>query len=743
MAAISITTNLVTINTAEPGTLAQWVALGGGATGLAEETDFAVQGSTSISKQVKLETKGMAANNGSMINLGTTAHVYVWLYATTPGATNVRASGGLRVVMGSATNAYNEYYVNGRDGYKYGGWVCYPVQFSQTPDSTVGTTLATPQYFGGIMSNTVTVRGINFGVDVVRYGDSITAIGGGTPDPAITFARVAQENDLTNNAWGIMQGTPSGVSLQGKLLIGNNNTTTATTFSDTDAVIVKPNNNPADVNQKTATNFSGLVLRGTQTNASFTGCTFLSLDTVDRGFLDCDTSTNAVGSATFTSCTFLDWGRIGGRSTALFSGCSFKQCAQMIANGSPISGSAFTGCEPVDVGTNLGVLTDCTFNSGGSGYAITTSATSGTLSFVGNQFNGYGANGTTDAAIFFSGLNGTVTVNISGGGDIPTYTAFGVIVNFVSASTLTFTGVKDGSEIRIYEAGTTNELDGIESVTGGTFSSSISVGAVDAVVFALGYLEVRYYGLTTTSDLSVPVQQTVDRQYDAVAPVAPLTIISGAATGADMAGSINWYADSTAMTADGWTVEAGLTGLDQTETAIFMPAQFRNIEVLNTTSGGVANVPNTDANGQLAVSGNGWIYWLNGSLDNGVVWDYVGGFDMIWRRGGTKTVSRYGRQWFVVRGDIATWANQANGFPLEAWIATDGSMRWVVGAAQGTWQWPNPGTWVSGDWGIFRKNSTAVGDNTAFSELGTSAAWPNGFTANYQTGLWKLEALCG
>lgn len=743
MAAISITTNLVTINTAEPGTLAQWVALGGGATGLAEETDFAVQGTTSISKQVKLETKGQVANFGSLINLGTTAHVYVWLYATTPGATNTRAAGGLRVVIGSSPTAYKEFYVNGRDNYKYGGWVCYPVQYSRTADSTVGAPGATAQYFGGIMSNTVTVRGINFGVDVVRYGDAITAVGGGTPDPAITFARVALENDLTNNAWGIMQATDSGVSLQGKLNIGNNNTTTATTFTDVDAVLVKPNNNPSDVQQKTASNFSGLVLQGTQTTVSLTGCTFISLDATDPGFVDCDTATNGVGSAVFNGCTFLDWGRIGGRSTALFTSCSFKNCAQMIANGSAITDSFFSACQPVNVGTNLGVLTNCTFKSGGTGYAITTSASSGSLSFVGNKFTGYGANGTANSAIQFTATTGSVTVNVSGGGDIPTYTTAGVVVNFISASTLTFTGVKNGSEIRIYQAGTTTELDGVESVTGGTFSSSISVGSVDAVVFALGYLEVRYYGLTTTSDLSVPVQQAVDRQYDAVAPVAPLTIISGAATGADMAGSINWYASDAAMQADGWTLQPSLAGLDQSEVAITMPNQFRNIEVLNTNSGGVANVPNTDAGGQLAVSGNGWIYWLNGSGNNGLVWEYDGQFDMIWRRGATRTLTRFGREWFVVRGDIATWTNQANGFPLEAWIATDGSIRWVVGAVQGTWQWPNPGTWTTGDWGIFRKNSTTPGNNSEFPELGSSAAWPNGFTANYQTGLWKLELLCG
>jgi hypothetical protein len=73
--------------------------------------------------------------------------------------------------------------------------------------------------------------------------------------------------------------------------------------------------------------------------------------------------------------------------------------------------------------------------------------------------------------------------------------------------------VVNGSEIRVYNAGTTTELDGTESVVGNTFSSSISVGSVDAVVFNVNYLEIRYYGLVTTSDQSIPVQQSFDRQY--------------------------------------------------------------------------------------------------------------------------------------------------------------------------------------------------------------------------------------
>ena len=79
MAAQSITTDQTTVATAEPGTLGDWAALGGGQAGLAEETDYFIQGQTSISKQVKQETKGMHADSGASVTFGTGDHVYTWM----------------------------------------------------------------------------------------------------------------------------------------------------------------------------------------------------------------------------------------------------------------------------------------------------------------------------------------------------------------------------------------------------------------------------------------------------------------------------------------------------------------------------------------------------------------------------------------------------------------------------------------------------------------------------------------
>ena len=159
MAAQSITTDLTTVATAEPGTLSSWAALGGGQSGLAEETDYFIQGQTSISKQVKQETKGMHADAGAAQTFGTGDHVYVWMYSTTPGAGDTRANGGLRITLGDSASARDEFYVNGSDFYKYGGWICYPVDPTATPDRLEGVgSGTTPQFFGGIMSNSVTVR---------------------------------------------------------------------------------------------------------------------------------------------------------------------------------------------------------------------------------------------------------------------------------------------------------------------------------------------------------------------------------------------------------------------------------------------------------------------------------------------------------------------------------------------------------------------------------------------------------
>lgn len=94
-----------------------------------------------------------------------------------------------------------------------------------------------------------------------------------------------------------------------------------------------------------------------------------------------------------------------------------------------------------------------------------------------------------------------------------------VTVDVASATTpsLVITGLKNPSEARVFEAGTTNELAGQENITSGTFSWQYdpeSVTSVDIAILSLGYLNIRLTGQALgVNDLTIPIQQQIDRQY--------------------------------------------------------------------------------------------------------------------------------------------------------------------------------------------------------------------------------------
>lgn len=86
-----------------------------------------------------------------------------------------------------------------------------------------------------------------------------------------------------------------------------------------------------------------------------------------------------------------------------------------------------------------------------------------------------------------------------------------IIVN--NPALLTLTGLQNPTEVRVYVAGTTNEIGGQESVTSGTFSTSVEVASVDISILALGYQNLRLKSVTISGNLTLPIQQVTDRQY--------------------------------------------------------------------------------------------------------------------------------------------------------------------------------------------------------------------------------------
>lgn len=90
----------------------------------------------------------------------------------------------------------------------------------------------------------------------------------------------------------------------------------------------------------------------------------------------------------------------------------------------------------------------------------------------------------------------------------------GGTVVVVNPATLTLTGLQNPTEVRVYEAGTQTEVAGQEDVTTGTFSATIQTASVDIVIHSLTEQYQRLDGVDTTSDITLPIQQRVDRNYN-------------------------------------------------------------------------------------------------------------------------------------------------------------------------------------------------------------------------------------
>jgi hypothetical protein len=105
---------------------------------------------------------------------------------------------------------------------------------------------------------------------------------------------------------------------------------------------------------------------------------------------------------------------------------------------------------------------------------------------------------------------------------IPTATTAAAQDNLypLDTNTLTLTGLKNPTEVRLFNAGTTTEIGGQETVTSGTFAASVDAGSypnVDISILSLGYQNTRLLNVDMSGgDLSIPIQQIVDRQYENV-----------------------------------------------------------------------------------------------------------------------------------------------------------------------------------------------------------------------------------
>lgn len=446
-------------------------------------------------------------------------HIIMWFNTKTP----INSTSGLRIVVGNGTSRGN-WYVTPSGFYK-GGFITRVINTAKDFDViTAGawTTTGNPAQLtnitqvGGVFTTITSIMGSfnNVQLDQMTIGLGVRADGGtvGTPNKFETV-RSADEN---TNYWGWWGSSNGAIVAKGKLYIGPATGAATSVFNDTAFSVIFAREN-------VATNFYEIATRGNGTDVTWELGSISSADpSFVRWNLTIDSSTN---SFTDTNSVFKGAGTYTFNNSSSLSGTTFIDSTKLIQ-----SGSYLDGCTILTANTTAGEafitsdipsrISNCTFEYS-AGHAIEITKT-GSFTFSGNTFVGYLADNTSGSSIF-NNSGGPVTMSIVDASS-PTVRNSAGSTTLISADVaVTLTGMKNNTEIRVFDHATSNpqiELAGVEDATDGTsdnrsFTFSLSAGAVvDIVIISLTSENQRIDNFTIPgSATSIPIQQRIDRNY--------------------------------------------------------------------------------------------------------------------------------------------------------------------------------------------------------------------------------------
>lgn len=492
------------------------------------ETDFFIQGTGCAAKYMTTGGVGLGAlvrDNGAGVTVPTPGGFFIWIYPQGVNQLDTFANGGIRLLVGSSTANYYAWRVAGDDTIPYGGWTCWVVDPSAptpvTDDGTgldadyqVGTPTTTKQVFGAGVNQQVNAKG-GIGFDVMRYGRGEMKVEfGAVADGYATFAGVATYNDNGSNRFGLFQAIAGGYLYKGLFLMGS--ATNAVDFRDSNTSILIENT------ARVTADFNTIEIRNASSRVDWTNVSVLALGTVARGnFI----VTNAA-TVNLASCSFTDMGTFGFLSGSTISNCVFRRTDKITTGGATISGCTIdsnraTTAVLAATPANAALVSGCTFTSAGTGHGLEITGTAANMTLTNNTWSGYSGT-STNAAVFVNIATGTMDLNISGG-TVPSVRTAGATVNVVSSVAVTFDKMKDNSEVRVYLAGTSTVVDGIENATAGTtdnrsftWAAAVST-SVDYVIhnFASGvpiYQSIRVNSYTVPSTaVTINIAQILDR----------------------------------------------------------------------------------------------------------------------------------------------------------------------------------------------------------------------------------------
>jgi len=457
------------------------------------------------------------------------------------------ATGGIGIVVGDGTNRI-AYHVGGNDGtgfrHDVGSvkWAAFQLDLANKPANFTAITGSE----ASLNEAAITQVGVRFDTDaksvggadnvfwdIIRFADNGVGIefyGGtvGTPETWDTLT-VADRSTANQDAHYLIRLVGTGAyDIQGNINIGDPTSTNDTYInSDTETFLFGDRRQSA--NNYYRFNCSGNATGTTDVN--FDSCIFNNALSGSMDFSDA----NVTADVRLSTLIGWDQGILTGGSGNVWTGNIYSGCGLLTTTGANISGGTFTGFTGIaddsqvfwNSTTNPGAnLDNCSFTmvSGTATHAIEfpTGFTTGTIDLTGINFSGYNAaNAANDSVLNFLGTTGSVTVNVSGGSGTVSYKTAGTTITVVNAVTVTLTGLRDNTEVRVMQSGSnTVELAGTESATAGTaddrsFAFSIAAStSVDIYIVNVTYENIEIEGYVIPgSATSLPQQQRFDRSY--------------------------------------------------------------------------------------------------------------------------------------------------------------------------------------------------------------------------------------
>lgn len=509
-------------------TASDFTTINGGCN-ISGDDDF-VQGTGAVGDKMSNTTETIASNNLTStynFSVGNTHegwHVIGWFNTKTP----VNSTGGLRIYAGNGTNS-GTWYVDPTVFYK-GGFVTKVIDTAADFDTVSGWSLTgnpaqltAVTELGAQFNTTTSIMGSfnNTQADQFTVGLGVRADAGtvGTPN---TFEGV-RSTDEDTNFWGWWSSTQGAFIGKGKLYIGPATGSATSVFTDTAFSVIF-------ADERVATGFYEIEMRGAGTDVTWDlGAISAANPTNARWSLTVDSTTN---SFTESNSVWKGADVITLSANSDLTNTTFVDSTDIIQNGATMDGITLLDAnvaagEAAILSDNPGLISNGTFTSSGNGHAIEID-TAGTYTFTGNNFSTYSTVTDNDKAIWFNPTGGTgdLVLNVSGSSNltasmIRNSSSGSVTVN--NNTTVTLTGMKNNTEVRVYATGTATELAGIEDATAGTdnartFSFSLAATTVvDLVIFNKNWVVPpanRIDGYTVPStDTSLPITQIADRTF--------------------------------------------------------------------------------------------------------------------------------------------------------------------------------------------------------------------------------------